>query len=59
MAIGDAPLKKPAPPVKEWQPIPGKPGLERNRAGQMRTSLPTPPSKMEEHDEWDNWLGAC
>ena len=30
----------PAPTQKEWQPIPGKPGLEQNQQGQVRTNIP-------------------
>lgn len=28
------------PPRKEWTPVPGKPGLEQNQKGQIRTNIP-------------------
>lgn len=31
---------KPVPTPKEWTPIPGKPGLEQNQKGQIRTNIP-------------------
>ena len=36
------PVPKPAPEAPEWAPKPGSPGIEVNRAGQMRTNLPLP-----------------
>lgn len=33
---------KTEPSVKEWTPVPGKPYLEKNSKGQLRTKIPLP-----------------
>ena len=37
--LGDK-VQPPCPTTKEWQPIPGKPNLEQNKQGQVRTNIP-------------------
>jgi hypothetical protein len=29
------------PAKKEWMPVPGKPSLEQNKQGQVRTNIPS------------------
>lgn len=43
MSLGQ-PIRAPREPAPEWRPVPGKPWLERNARGQLRTKLPEPPA---------------
>ncbi len=46
MGLGP-PTNRPRPPNPDaWAPVPGKPHLERNALGQLRTNIPTPPPPL-------------